>query len=116
MKIRTGFVSNSSSSSFCIYGLDLSSDLGQGLLAATAGEGEEEDEYALEEDNISVFGFADCTHYLGRELRSIEDEETFNQFKASVINHIRKLCEKYNVKYENISKNCGIFEEATWDG
>lgn len=111
MKIRSGFVSNSSSCSFCIYGLDLdTSKVGRALVEACG------DQDLLADGDMSLFSIGDSTTYLGRPYASIESEETGSQFQASVVNHIRKLCERYKVDYEDIASECRTYEESGYGG
>ena len=83
MKIRNGFVSNSSSSSFCIYGTCLTEkDLDISL--------DEAERKADEEGLYYVWGFNE-TLYLGRDPSSIGDNETGLDFKKDVENRLKNL-------------------------
>ena len=127
MKIRQGFVSNSSSSSFCIYGAN--SDSSEALFdalkkAAIKNIAEEdpdadEDEYdddpcgtleTLSLDGMSVhFNYDDRTVYIGRELTTIGDNETGQQFKDSVIDNFVKLS---GLPRKQVAKECSYLEEC----
>ena len=80
MKVRLGFVSNSSSVSFTIYGIWCESDNEFNELEARAGE------FGLE-------GYpAQCDGgYIGKDWSSIQDNETGAQFKEHVKQKIREL-------------------------
>ena len=78
MKIRNGFVSNSSSSSFCIYGIPLwvSNDEFDELYHKI-----EEDEVASS-NQVRVF-FTECGNYaIGRSYQTIRDNETGGEFRT----------------------------------
>jgi len=98
MKIRNGFVSNSSSSSFCIYGAAIEKD--------------KIDEAAAEKLGLNVhYGDPNCDEdyvYVGRSWRSIKDDETGRVFKEN----IEKLIEQLYGK----PKECTTYEEAWHDG
>ena len=103
MKIRNGFVSNSSSSSFCIYGIYMDTD--ELIEKMTkVGSLSEQDLEALEDegswyiqellygkfDNLSVYeSEGDC--WVGRDFTTIGDDETGKQFKDSVKNNMEAL-------------------------
>jgi hypothetical protein len=83
MKIRQGFVSNSSSTSFCIYGVrltdnDLVKDDDLWRKAQMVGL-----ESHLDYDGSAV--------YLGRAFKNISDNETGADFKATAKSRIENL-------------------------
>lgn len=96
MKIRSGFVSNSSSSSFCIYGAEIDFDIEEA--AEKLGiefDKDDFDEYVTLEEISSKLGLEIFTpyesYYLGRSWSSIEDNETGKDFKNSVKEAFDKL-------------------------
>jgi hypothetical protein len=111
MKIRNGFVSNSSSSSFMIYGTTLDSeDDAKAALKKVLGDKPLTDwrdqvwlkddgsaftvddldgmydvgEYLASELGLEFHGNGDYGYWLGASWDSIGDDETANQFKARV--------------------------------
>jgi len=102
MKIRNGFVSNSSSSSFVIYGvcLDTYSDEVKSLMEKHLTE----DEIDLVKDGDEMLSeFLDTSGlyikedyececiYIGREWSRIGDDETGKEFKESVKTKIEEF-------------------------
>jgi len=96
MKIRQGFVSNSSSTSFCIYGIWL--------------DHPQEDMYEVAKE-LGLFVHGDQYGdglYIGREWSSIGDSETGWDFKEGT----RQLID--NLPIEN--KKCSTHEAGWYDG
>lgn len=84
MKIRSGFVSNSSTSSFCILGIVLND-----------GEWDDELDY-LSNDLIHIeYGISDYDDYLlGAPPKSMKDNETLIQFKTRVASEISSVLDR----------------------
>lgn len=80
MKTRLGFVSNSSSSSFCLYGVNFGDEI-----VLTKEDYEFMNKHGLHDER----GQYDSI-YVGREWKTIRDHETGGQFKESVAISIRK--------------------------
>lgn len=119
MKVRMGFVSNSSSTSFCIFGAMIEEDAIRKLLKKKAGktgkeDSEEEDDYDDIYDEVdtlvskykltSYTDYDGSGYYIGRELSTIKDDETGKQFKDGVR---EKLEELFGKKIK-----CSIIEET----
>ena len=78
MKTRKGFVSNSSTTSFCIYGIaleDSKNEKANYKIQDKAREAKLQFIYGPEYDDYI---------YIGRPWKSIKDDETGAEFKASV--------------------------------
>jgi hypothetical protein len=97
MKIRSGFVSNSSTTSFCIVGMcgdDIKNKLGFS----------DEDHYLGEDDRIegfSVYG-NDYQSYIGLDIEEMKNSETLDDFKNRVAIKLSKAFVK-NIEKNDIS-------------
>jgi len=103
MKIRNGFVSNSSSSSFCIYGAYMDTDelvekmKNLGTLSEEELEQlEDEGSWYIEEiiykkvEDLSIYQ-SEGDLWIGRDFTTIGDDETGKQFKESVEKNLETL-------------------------
>ncbi len=99
MKIRMGFVSNSSTTSFCIYGAEVDlSDVKKILIEKGVATEEGLDMYGVEEFNTYEAMGLDYIRdheggytYMGRYYTSIGNEETGSQFEKDVEEKIKKF-------------------------
>lgn len=101
MKIRSGFVSNSSSSSFCIYGV---------VLKSTEIPENKKNKWA--EPIIGELEFHHCyeddIYYIGRPWCDIKDNETGAEFRKSVEDTLEKELRKKFI--------CKTYTETIYDG
>ena len=124
MKIRNGFVSNSSASSFLIYGIEIDSEELFKMMKKThpqeVKELYEDDDaddiddgegaYDLfeklvpydynDKDRLSYDSPDSGTVYLGRSWDQVKDDETGKQFKERTVADIRKLIGDKKVKFD----------------
>jgi len=110
MKIRNGFVSNSSSSSFCIFGACFEGD--------KLREVEDKIEDAEFNKQLKDMGLKiiygnpnnyESEVYIGKSWDSIGGDETGNQFKASISEAVKVL-------FSDESIECCSHEDAWYDG
>jgi hypothetical protein len=112
MKVRNGFVSNSSSSSFCLYGTSLETDELKQAYANVFGKSEndedDEDEYdslyemcaeLADKVGLSYEVDGECGYYyFGQYYNSAPDDKTFGQFR----NEIKEIIKT------NFGENCTV--------
>ena len=103
MKVRNGFVSNSSSSSFAIFGavLDCSefTDLMEGLGIEIDAEDDYDGVYTAlqtitEGLDLETYTDEECRVAIGRSYSTLGDEETGAQFKADAQAKVTKALGK----------------------
>lgn len=80
MKIRSGFVSNSSSSSFCILGKSVTSEEYEKVYSAKSS-------ILRAKNSISYEG----DQYAGACPESMKNDETLAQFKDRIINELKAV-------------------------
>jgi hypothetical protein len=103
MKIRTGFVSNSSTSSFCIYGTDFDY-----ITVKTHSDERDIEKYAKK---FGLEAYHDnCDWYVGLSWDSIGDDETGLEFKQ----RIKESVQKFLGDIDDVK--CGSIERAWYDG
>lgn len=134
MKIRNGFVSNSSTSSFLIYGAYLESEdivtafknnidkikeksPDDAAVAYYEESPEDYDDYfemldslsdLMEDKDIDTWCVWDEDYYIGASLRRIKDDETMSQFKDRIGKKIKSIFD--------VTIPLDIHEEAWRDG
>ena len=108
MKIRNGLVSNSSSSSFCIYGVEVTDKMQEKIKKFLGPkknvEDDEDNEFISHSELDEMFNynekkfdvvyfcaFSGESGYLGRSWSSIKDNETGKQFKDSIEKTIESI-------------------------
>lgn len=116
MKSRSGFVSNSSSSSFLIYGASVESSDARSWLKThknmSDDEVDEMEPYEIRElveseSGLSFFGNSDYGMYVGASWDEVGDDETGKQFKARVEAKIKEVFPDASLS---------TYEEAWYDG
>lgn len=104
MKIRLGFVSNSSSSSFCLYGVRITEEMKSDWKLP---EYMDELDLPLPLENYNPSGYSD---YVGVSLTNIKDDETGGQFKERVFELLKGSFPKIN------KKDLKIYQQAWYNG
>jgi len=115
MKIRTGFVSNSSSSSFCIYGTYINGELKEQIEKNLIKMGYSEQDLVngledffgynneRKELGLEFHSVIDESSYLGNSWSSVKDNETGKQFKERTEKAIEKIVGRQE-KYDTYSE------------
>lgn len=113
MKLRLGFISNSSSTSFCIFGVCIDTDDIDKILNLV--EDGDNDNYDLREEaleklcdktNLTFINEGESDQvFLGRNYTSIKNDETGKQFKTSVIETLKDI---------GITQKCETHEEVIY--
>lgn len=117
MKTRQGFVSNSSTSSFCIFGAEFELEEFLKGFEKKKKENDEEDEDGEDMERAYEYAekiglefyscgeYSDCV-YAGLSWSTVEDNETGKEFKDSVKKLIhgkfpKKKCDTYQEAYQS---------------
>jgi len=114
MKIRNGFVSNSSSSSFLIYGICMSANDLESF-EKMAEKMEEDGEYVdIEEilnNELTAYSPYDDNYYIGLSPDKCRDDQTMGDFKKSIedtlVKHFGERIRQWKMDF---------FSEAWYDG
>ena len=123
MKIRLGFVANSSSSSFCVFGAAIDdSVMIEAMVKAgclTQQEADDENVYVselLENEKVEKLftelgltftcDYDNNVTYIGREFTSIGDDETGKEFKTSIKKSLKKVFGDVEVETHEGEINC----------
>ena len=111
MKIRNGFVSNSSTSSFLIFGASFDesefTEIAKKLGIEDAGNYEIGESVAEKLGLEYHSGQEGYNNYIGKTWDSIKDDETGKQFKDSITEKIQSVIP---------NKECGSYSEAWYNG
>lgn len=100
MKLRKGYVSNSSTTSFCIFGARLPDDI------SSKYEVLEE-----EKTDLSIHYGEIGDVYVGESYENMDDSQTKKQFEEEIL---AKLKELFGDDYKNLF--IGVWSEAFRDG
>jgi hypothetical protein len=90
MKIRNGFVSNSSSTSFCIFGTQFDDKYINFLT-------DERFLVSLVANNLKIKKHKNQRTYIGRDVEYIDNVEKVQDFKYSVANSINNSFNKFSL-------------------
>jgi hypothetical protein len=117
MKTRIGFVSNSSTTSFCIYGAFIDGEDQYKAMCKSCGMEYDADTFELYDiiDDICEkvgltyhMGYDSDGVYIGKGMEQMKDNETYGAFKKNVQDALEKLL---GGKVE-----CSVMQESWQDG
>ena len=91
MKIRSGFVSNSSSSSFCVVGVPLEYDDIKKIEELKNMDLCDLSDYSGEYDFIVEFGYDNEAGLMGIDMHDMKDNDTLKSMKERCWNKIKEL-------------------------
>jgi len=122
MKIRNGFVSNSSSSSFCIFGIYSETKTYEALKKAVTEEGsaEESEEEEIEDYEIVEkvsekaklsYHSSDDGYWVGKSWCTIGDDETGRQFRDKIID---SFVNASGLPREQVEADCTTHSEVVY--
>ena len=116
MKTRHGFVSNSSSSSFCIYGssFDPNEKNDDDFDMMTEIEDWIDKQSDKNDWNVSTGPEYSDAIYVGRNATSIKDDETGKQFKDSTETALHAMAKELGITIEKASM--GYHEQSWYNG
>jgi hypothetical protein len=110
MKIRYGFVSNSSTTSFCIYGVSLERSKLKEVAKKNNVDTKDYDFAETLFNKHKLYCVADPDEdnvYVGKELSTMKDYETFGFFKKSIEQQLKQL---------GIDDTCSVIQESWYNG
>ena len=113
MKIRVGFVSNSSSSSFCLFGVTITKDEIKDYFNIKPNKYGNYDLSSFFEKDIDYYDFSDDfdTFYIGKEISLCPDNVTMGDFKKQVMDEINsKVLKPFD------ARTFGIMSHSWYDG
>lgn len=117
MKIRNSFVSNSSSSSFIIYGIEISEEEVRKYADKKYSDDKEYNnlnkseifdivDFLQSNDSLEFVCDYECDdYYIGRSFEKIRDNETGKQFKESVEKQLSEVFGKVKCRTIDITIN-----------
>lgn len=119
MKIRNGFVSNSSSSSFLIWGTVVSRSDFEDAYENSKAKTESDDDFDVYEEiieknyDLTRTAYDNDEIYCGRCPSQCRDDETMGDFKVRTQKDVEDLLDKHKVGHTNLK--FGWLEEAWHD-